>query len=270
MRYRSIVELTNVRAAALDQVIELELQRGDLTAWRDNMTESVGKIKTDLTARRVLLHTKLTLPYIVNGIVEFKLIEFAAEIDQLRIRVARLRRQPLPLQQAMRDVLTAIEFLESLQLFASTKHDHWPDEYIDSLEGGLRTVTCPDLIAVRRLRGCASFQKYQCMHRLVDALTHQVHWLEDLMATAFGFRDALVASRLCTEVATDKLTIAQKRLREVDLQDSLQQATAALAEKELEVRIELGEPPTPPQQLHPRGTSGRMRMAWLATHLNRT
>jgi len=265
MRYRSIVELTNVRAAAMDQVLELELQRGDLVAWRDNMTVSVNAIRMDIVARRLLLHIKLTLPEIVHGIMGFDLTGVTVEIDQLRHRVARLSRQPPSLKSAMRDVLTTIEFVESLQLFASTNHEQWPDEYIDSLEGGLRTVLRPDLVAVRRLRGCATFQKYQCMHRLIDALTLRARWLEDLMTTAFGFRDALVESRVCMEVANGKLETAKQRLRGVDLQDSLQQATAALAEKELEVRIELGEPPTPPLKQHAKGTGDKWRMGWLGS-----
>jgi hypothetical protein len=243
------LQLTTIRADALDRVLEFGLQRDDVNAWRVNMDASVAWITCDLMSRRIILHAKLTLESVVEGIQTFPLDELHDHIELIPHAGCGLQSPGNELDRIRTSVRTAIDAIRGLALYAATGYANWPDSYIDMICSLCKNHEVPNLAEVRRFRETAMFKEDTHLVAVAHALHVHAAWLNEILPTIFEYCDAFEATDICRKVTNMKLGQAKRQLRRLELAEGKQQATAELAAKELETRatdaIFTAKPPSP-------------------------
>ena len=231
----TIVQLTSLRAEALDRVIEFGLKRDDARAWKDNMDESVSWITCDLMARRIILHAKLTLPEVVRGIHSFPLNEIHTQLMAILDRKDKLH----PAAEVLRiqkSVTTTIELVSALFVYTSTAHTDWPESFIEMIHELCKFRTVPNLAEARRFYSANALTADDDLCVLIRALQRHASWLNEVIPTIFEYRDAFVTARLCQTTAKMQLDWYSHHRRQLEREEGKQQSMAELAAKELELR----------------------------------
>jgi hypothetical protein len=190
----------------LDAMLEASFEKADLAAWCKNMDDSIRDITQQLTAQRVILFSKLTLPIVINGVAEFPFASADAS-------VASLRKGKIPLESTVlvNDALSTVALVHSLYDAMTTTSVTWPVAYVKSIEESPTTHAKPDLVALRRNRACTAFTALPKLKELCDIFDQHARWLDELLMSVFAFRGFARDYAICVAVTKNNIAKANAR-----------------------------------------------------------